>query len=191
MKVSTYLVDLYLQKIYLTGLRILTYWWYLCWLLLKPGDTSPDPEPSLVQLQNFRFSIFKTNQTCISNRLQGSSTLCMFSMLTPLVSVHRLFVVVWLTLRWFPLLFVKNEIMFSPEFSCFILRGFTKGLFHIINTWKSNFVIKNYLIICLWSVFNIHNCKLCFIIMIQFSILLLLCMLLLTFHTSYISMCHL
>ena len=118
-----YLVDLYIQKIYLTGLRILTYWWYLCWLLLKPGDTSPDPEPSLVQLQNFRFSIFKTNQTCISNRLQGSSTLCMFSILTPLVSVHRLFVVVWLTLRWFPLLFVKNEIMFSPESSSFILRG--------------------------------------------------------------------
>lgn len=187
-----YLVDLYIQKIYLTGLRILTYWWYLCWLLLKPGDTSPDPEPSLVQLQNFRFSIFKTNQTCISNRLQGSSTLCMFSILTPLVSVHRLFVVVWLTLRWFPLLFVKNEIMFSPESSSFILRGFTRGLFHITNTWKSNFVIKNYLIICLWSVFNIHNCKLCFIIMIQFSILLLLCMLLLTFHTSsYMSMCHL
>lgn len=126
MKVSTYLVDLYIQKICLTGLRILTYWWYLCWLLLKPGDTFPNPEPSLVQLQNFRFSIFKTSQTCISNCLQGNSSLCMFSMLTPLVSVHRLFMVVWLTLRGFPLLFVKNGNYVFSRIQLFYTKRFYK-----------------------------------------------------------------
>ena len=84
------------------------------------------PWPSLVQLQNFRCSIFKTSQTYISNCLQGNSTLCMFSMLTLLVSVHRLFMVVWLTLRWFPLLFVKNGNHVFSRIQLFYTKRFYK-----------------------------------------------------------------
>ena len=162
MKVSTYLVDLYIQKIYLTGLRILTYWWYLCWLLVKPGDTFPNPDHHWFSYRTLDVAFSKLVKP-ISAIAFRATPLFVCSQCSPYW--FQFIGCLWL-FDWhsggFPYFLWKMEIMFSPESSCFILRGFTKGLLHIINTWKSNFVIKKYWIIYLWSVFNICNCKVLF-----------------------------